>query len=88
MLKGLLILTAILTVLLVFNFFAIRFYKIPEQKQKRIRKIFLIVYGILMIFVGLAFIFLEENSLLGWCYILIGIGFPIANGMDNRIKKL
>lgn len=88
MVQGLLILTAVLTVVLMFNFFAIRLHKIPAHKGKKLRKIFLIVYGISMISVGVAFIFLEENAILGWCYILIGIGFPMANGIASRNKNL
>lgn len=88
MLKGLLILTAMLTVLMGFNFFAIKLHKAPMRKQKRLRKSFLIAYGLLMTFIGVAFILLDGKILTGWFYILIGIGFPIANLLEYRKKGL
>lgn len=41
-----------------------------------------------MTFIGVAFILLDGKLLTGWFYILIGIGFPIANLLEYRKKGL
>ena len=88
MVSGLLILAITLLVLLALNYFTIRVFKLPEHKRERLRKIYLFIYGILMFFCGVVILIIDENPHVGWLYVLIGVGYPIANGMDNRKKNL
>ena len=89
MLKGLLILAATLILLLALNYISIHVFKLPAHKRERVRTIFLISYGILMSVLGIAMLINDENPpILGWSYILIGLGFPIANWIDNQKKTL
>ena len=87
MANGLLILALVLTVVLVFNFFAIKAFKLPDSKRKKYRQIALVVYGFLMLCIGVIFLKSGENSFSGWFYVLFGIGFPAVSWMEYRNKK-
>ncbi len=87
MLHGLFILASVLTVVLVFNFFAIKAFKLPAAKRKKYRQIALVVYGFLMLCIGVIFLKSGENPLSGWFYVLFGIGFPVVSWMEYRTKK-
>ena len=87
MAQGLLILALVLTVVLAFNFFAIKAFKLPDAKRKKYRQIALVVYGFLMLSIGLIFLKSGENPFSGWFYVLYGIGFPAVSWMEYRNKK-
>jgi len=87
MAQGLLILALVLTVVLVFNFFAIKAFKLQGAKREKYRQIFLVVYGFLMLCIGVIFLKSGENSFSGWFYVLFGIGFPAVSWMEYRNKK-
>ena len=87
MAQGLLILALVLTVVLAFNFFTIKAFKHPEAKRKKYRQITLVVYGFLMLSIGLIFLKSGENPFSGWFYVLYGIGFPAVSWMEYRNKK-
>ena len=84
---GLFILASVLTVVLVFNFFAIKAFKLPAAKRKKYRQIALVFYGFLMLCIGVIFLKSGENPLSGWFYLLFGIGFPVVSWMEYRTKK-
>ena len=87
MLHGLFILASVLTVVLVFNFFAIKAFKLPAAKRKKYRQIALVFYGFLMLCIGVIILKSGENPLSGWFYVLFGIGFPVVSWMEYRTKK-
>lgn len=87
MAQGLLILALVLTFVLVFNFFAIKAFKLPDAKWKKYRQIALVVYGFLMLCIGVIFLKSGENPFSGWFYVLFGIGFPAVSLMEYRNKK-
>lgn len=87
MAQGLLILALVLTVVLAFNFFTIKAFKLPDAKRKKYRQITLVVYGFLMLSIGLIFLKSGENPFSGWFYVLFGIGFPAVSLMEYRNKK-
>ena len=87
MAQGLLILALVLTVVLAFNFFTIKAFKLPDAKRKKYRQINLVVYGFLMLSIGLIFLKSAENPFSGWFYVLYGIGFPAVSWMEYRNKK-
>ena len=87
MAQGLLILALVLTVVLVFNFFAIKAFKLQGAKREKYRQIFLVVYGFLMLCIGVIFLKSGENPFSGWFYVLYGIGFPAVSWMEYRNKK-
>lgn len=87
MAQGLLILALVLTVVLVFNFLAIKAFKLQGAKRKKYRQIFLVVYGFLMLCIGVIFLKSGENPFSGWFYVLFGIGFPAVSWMEYRNKK-
>ena len=62
MAQGLLILALVLTVVLAFNFFTIKAFKLPDAKRKKYRQITLVVYGFLMLSIGLIFLKSGEKS--------------------------
>lgn len=84
---GLLILALVLTVVLAFNFFTIKAFKLPDAKRKKYRQIALVVYGFLMLSIGLIFLKSGENPFSGWFYVLYGIGFPAVSWMEYHNKK-
>ncbi len=87
MAQGLLILALVLTLVLVFNFFTIKAFKLPYAKRKKYRQIALVVYGFLMLSIGVIFLKSGENPFSGWFYVLFGIGFPAVSWMEYRNKK-
>lgn len=87
MAQCLLILALVLTVVLAFNFFTIKALKLPDAKRKKYRQIALVVYGFLILSIGLIFLKSVENPFSGWFYVLYGIGFPAVSWMEYCNKK-
>ena len=87
MAQGLLILALVVTLVLVFNFFTIKAFKLPDAKRKKYRQIALVVYGFLMLCIGVIFLKSGENPFSGWFYVLFGIGFPAVSWMEYRNKN-
>ena len=88
MITALRILAVTFLVLFALNYFSIRFFKLQQDARKKFRKIALIIYGVLMTLCGIAMLIVDENLLLGWFYILLGISFPIVNWIEYRKKNL
>ena len=67
MAQCLLILALVLTVVLAFNFFTIKAFKLPDAKRKKYRQIALVVYGFLILSIGfMCFMVLVFRRLVGW----------------------
>lgn len=67
--------------------FTIRVFKLSDLKRERLRKISVRIYVVFLIFLGILNL-VEENNLLGWGHILIGIGFLFADQYGRKRKNL
>lgn len=84
MLKTLLLLACTLLVLFTINSFSIRMFKLPKEKREKHRRIAVLIYAIMMVLVGIAYMFSDaQTPTLGVLYIAMGILFPIANMLDQ-----
>lgn len=88
MIDGLLILAVTYLALIALNYISIRAFKLPKQKRERLRKISLIIYVLFNVFLGLFNVVIEENALIGWGQIVIGVAFFFADKYDRKRKIL
>ena len=88
MIDGLLILAVTFLALITLNYISIRAFKLPKQKRERFRKISLIIYVLFTVFIGLFNVVIEENALIGWGQIVIGVAFFFADKYDRKRKNL
>ena len=88
MIDELLILAVTFLALLALNYVSIRAFKLPKQKRERLRKISIIIYALFTVFLGLFNVVVEENALIGWGQIVIGVAFFFADKYDRKRKNL
>ena len=88
MVNGVLILVATFLALLALNYFSIRAFKLSKHKRERLRDIWLIIYVLFTVLLGLIIVVVEENALIGWGQIVIGVAFFFADKYDRKRKNL
>lgn len=88
MVNGVLILVATFLALLALNYFSICAFKLPKHKRERLRDIWLIIYVLFTVLLGLINLVVEENALIGWGQIVIGVAFFFADKYERKRKNL